>query len=139
MQNIKTIQIFTSRNFKFDENNQPGFHNETQEIGGSFLYLDLDELREEPQIKNNLSELSSEVESIEIESVQESENNTETEVEQEIKQERPSPSVKPKSKINVQLNPKVAVQKKKAFKHSSTCLKLTTEKSKITLMTANDW
>ena len=83
----------------------PGFHNETEDIEDSFLYLDFDEVREETQDTNNLSELSTEVESVVTESVQESENNTENEVEQEIKQERPSPSVKQKSKINVQFNP----------------------------------
>ena len=47
LQNIKTRQIFTSRNVRFNENNLPGFHNETQDIEDSFLYLDLDEVREE--------------------------------------------------------------------------------------------
>ena len=83
----------------------PGVHNETEDIEDSFLYVNFDEVREETQVTNNLNELSSEVESVETESVQESENNTENEVEQEIKQERPSSSVKQKSKINVQYNP----------------------------------
>ena len=110
LQNIKTRQIFTSRNVRFNENNIPGFHNETEDIEDSFLYLDLDEVREELQDTSNSSELSSEVELTETESVQESENNTETEVDQEIKEEKPRPSVKPKSKINVQFNPNVAVK-----------------------------
>ena len=110
LQNIKTRQIFTSRNVRFNENNIPGFHNETEDIEDSLLYLDLDEVREELQDTSNSSELSSEVELTETESVQESENNTETEVDQEIKEEKPSPSVKPKSKINVQFNPNVAVK-----------------------------
>ena len=101
MQIIKTRQIFTSRNVRFNENNLPGFHNETEDIEESFLYLDLDEVREEHQDTSTSSELSSEVELTETESVQESENNTETEVDQEIKEEKPSPSFKPKSKINV--------------------------------------
>ena len=110
LQNKKTRQIFTSRNVRFIENNLPSFHNETEDIEDSFLYPDLDEVREEPQDTNNLGELSSEVESTETESVQESGINTETEVEQEIKQKISSPSVKPKSKINVQFNPKVSVK-----------------------------
>ena len=76
MQNIKTRQIVTSRNVRFNENNLLGFHNETQDIEDSFLYLDLDEAREELQDTSNSSELSSEVELSETESIQESENNT---------------------------------------------------------------
>ena len=106
LQNIKTRQIFTSRNVGFNENNLPSFHNETEDIEDSFLYLDLDKVREEPQDTNNISELGSEVESTETESFQESENNTET----EVGQNRLIPSVKPKSKVNVQFNPKVAVK-----------------------------
>ena len=109
LQISKTTQNFTSRNVRFNENNLPSFHNETEDTENSSLYLDLDEVRKEPQDTNNLSELGSEVVSTETESVQESENNTKTEVEQEIKQERPSPSVTKKSKINVQFNPKDAV------------------------------
>ena len=104
LQNIKTRQFFPSRNVRFNENNLPGFHNETEDLEDSFLYLDSDEVREELQDTSTSSELSSEVELSETESVQESENNTETEVDQEIKEEKPSPSVKPKSKINVQFN-----------------------------------
>ena len=107
---MKTRQIFTSRNVKFNKNNLPGFHNETEDIEDSFLYLDIDEVREELQDTSPSSELSSEVELTETESVQESENNTETEVDQEIKEEKPSPSVKPKSQINVQFNPNVTVK-----------------------------
>ena len=110
LQNIRTRQIFTSRNVKFNENNLPGFHNETEDKEDSFLYLDLDEVREEIQDTSTSSELNSEVELTETESVQESENNTETELDQEIKEEKPSPSVEPKSKINVQFNPNVAVK-----------------------------
>ena len=110
MQNIKTRQIFTSRKVRFNENNIPGFHNETEDIEDSFLYLDLDESREEVQDSSTSSELSSEVELSEAESVPESENNTETEVDQEIKEEKPSPIVKQKSKINVKFNPNVAVK-----------------------------
>ena len=107
---MKTRPIFTSRNVRFNENNLPGFHNETEDIEESFLYLDLDEVREELQGTSTSSELSSEVELTETESVQESETNTETEVDHEIKEEKLSPSVKPKSKINVQFNPNVAVK-----------------------------
>ena len=100
----------TSRNVSFNENNLPGFPNETEDIEESFLYLDLDKVREELQDTSNSSELSSEVELTEIESVQECENNTETEVDQEIKEEISSPSVKSKSKINIQFNPNIAVK-----------------------------
>ena len=110
MQNIKTRQIFTSRNVRFNENNIPGFHSETEDTEDSFLYLDLDEVREELQDTSNSSELSSEVELAETETVQEGENNTETEVDQEIKEEKPSPIVKQKSKNNVKFNPNVAVK-----------------------------
>ena len=110
LQNIKTRQIFTSRNVRFNENNLPGFHNETEDIEDSFLYLDLDEVREELEDTSTSSELSSEVELTETESVQENENKTETEVDQEIIEEKPSPSVKPKTKFIVQFNPKVAVK-----------------------------
>ena len=110
LQNLKTRQIFTFRNVRFNKNNLPGFHNETEDIEDSFLYLDLDEVREELQDTSTSCELSSEVELTETESVQESENNTETEVDHEIKEENFSPSVKPKSKINVQFNPNVAVK-----------------------------
>ena len=84
MQNIKTRQSFTSRDVRFNENNLPGFYKETKDIEDSFLYLDLDEVRKEPQDTNKLYEISSEVESTETEIVEESENNTEFEVEQEI-------------------------------------------------------
>ena len=134
----KTRQIFLSRNVRFNENNLKGFHNETEDIEDIFLYLDLDEVREEPQDTNNLSELSSEVESTEKESVLESEHNTETEVEQEIKQERPSPSVKPESKINVQFNPKVAVKIIEKPSKLLVPVKNSTEKSKTTLKTVDD-
>ena len=110
LQNIKTRQISTSRNVRFNENNLPGFQNETEYIEDSFLYLDLEKVREELQDTSNSSELSSEVELTETESVQENENNTETEVDQEIKEEKPSPIVKQKSKINVKFNPNVAVK-----------------------------
>ena len=61
LHNIKTRQIFTSRNVRFNENNLPGFRNETEDIEDSFLYLDLDEVREELQDTSTSSELSSEV------------------------------------------------------------------------------
>ena len=110
LQYIKTRQIFTSRNVRLSENNLPGSHNETEDIEDSFLYLDLEEVREEIEDTSTSSELNSQVKLAETESVQESENNTETEVDQEIKEEKSSPSVKPKSKINVQFNPDVAVK-----------------------------
>ena len=88
LQNIKTRSIFTSRSVRFNENNLPGFHNETEDIDNSFLYLDLDEVREELQDTSTSSELSLEVELTKTESVQESENNTETEVDQEIKKRK---------------------------------------------------
>ena len=81
----KTRQIFSSRDVRINENNLPGFHNETKDTDGSFLYLELDKVREEPQDTNKLSELSSEVKSTETVSVQEIKNNRENEVEQEIK------------------------------------------------------
>ena len=55
-----------------------GFYNETEDIEDRFLYLDLDEVIEELQDTSNSSELSSEVEKTETESVHESENKTET-------------------------------------------------------------
>ena len=110
LHHIKTRLIFTSRNVRFNENNLPGFNKETEDIEDSFLYLDINEVGEELQDTNNLSDLSSEVESSETERVEESENNSETEVEREIKQQRPTPSVKPKSKNKVKFNPKVAVE-----------------------------
>ena len=87
LQNIKTRQIFFLEKLgSMKTIYQKRSTNKTEEIEDSFLYLDLDEVSEEPQDTNNLSELSSEVESIETESVQECKNNTETEVEQETKQ-----------------------------------------------------
>ena len=83
LQNIKTRQILTSGNVRFNKNNQPGFYKETED--NSFLYLYLDEVKEELQYTSNSSELSSEVETTETESDQDSENKTETEVDQEIK------------------------------------------------------
>ena len=62
LQNIKTRQIFTSINLRVNENNLPGFHNETEDKEDSFLYLDLDEVREELQDTSTSSELISEVE-----------------------------------------------------------------------------
>ena len=51
LQNIKTRQSFTSRNVRFNENNLPSFHNETENIEDSFLYLDLVEVRENFRIQ----------------------------------------------------------------------------------------
>ena len=106
----KKLNKFSPRNVRFNEKTLPSFHNESEDIEDNFLYLDLADVREEPQDTNNLSELGSEVRSAETESVQESKTITETEIEQDIKQERPSSGVKPKSKINVQFNPKIAVK-----------------------------
>ena len=75
LQNLETRQIFTSRNVRFNENNLPGFYNETEDIEDSFLYLVLDEVREKLQDTSNSSEISSEVELTETGSVQESEDN----------------------------------------------------------------
>ena len=65
----KTISrtIFTSRNVRFNENNLPSFHNETEDIEDSFLYSDLDEVREELQDTSNSNDLISEVETTETE------------------------------------------------------------------------
>ena len=139
LQNIKTRQIFTSRNVRFNENNLPGFHNENKDIENSFLYLDLDEVGEELQDTSTSSELKSEVELTETESVQESENNTETEVDQAIKEEKLSPSVKPKSKINVQFNPNVALKNiEKSLQKFQYLSKIRNKKNKTTHKTAND-
>ena len=80
MRNIKTRQIFTSRDVRFNENNLPGFHDETENTEVSFLYIDLEETREDLQDTSNSSELSSEVETTEAVSDQDRENNTEPEV-----------------------------------------------------------
>ena len=68
LQNTLTRQIFTSRNVRFNENNLPSFYNETEDIEDSFLYLDLDEVREELQDTSNSNDLFSEVETTETES-----------------------------------------------------------------------
>ena len=74
-------------------------HNDTQNTEDSFLYLDLDEVREEFQDKSDSSELGLEVQTTETESLQESEYNTEIEVEQEARKKKPSPSLIAKSKL----------------------------------------
>ena len=52
--------MFTSRILMFNENIIPDFHNETEYIEDRFLYLDLDEEREELQDTSILSQLDSE-------------------------------------------------------------------------------
>ena len=70
LQNIKTRQIFPSRNVRFNKNNLTGFHNEYEDIDDSFLYLNLDEIREKLQDISNSTDSSSEVETTETESFQ---------------------------------------------------------------------
>ena len=70
LQNIKTRQIFPSTKVRFNKNNLTSFHNEYEDIDDSFLYLDLDEIREKLQDISNSSDSSSEVETTETESFQ---------------------------------------------------------------------
>ena len=108
----KTRQIFTSRKIRFNEYRLPGFENEKEQIEDSFLLLDLDseDVRIEPQDTSELSELSSEVEITETESIQESQNVSDTEIESEVEQAQPASSTRPKPASNVKFNPKVAVK-----------------------------
>ena len=125
LQIIKTRQIFTSRNVSFNDNNLPGFPYESKYLIESFLYLDLDEVREEVQGTSNSSESRSHVEKNETKSVQESEMHTKTEFDREIKDKRSSLSVKPNLKSIVQFYPKVAV---KTLKKMSSKILLPIEK-----------
>ena len=68
LRDIKSRHIFSSGNVRFNQSNLQGYQNETEDIEDSFLYLDLDEVREELQDTSNSSELSSEVETTETRS-----------------------------------------------------------------------
>ena len=67
-------------------------------------------MRIEPQDTSELSEISSEVEITETESIQESQNVSDTEIESEVEQAQPASSTRSKPASNVKFNPKVAVK-----------------------------